>query len=155
MLLFRLNVHFRTLNSSLFRQVLFLRHVRLREGKRHIQGHPVGKWHSQDSTQFLLAQSLSSVLCSCALGKLCSSSNVLWSQTIEFTLNPWTYFKPAANTVCKKGTHSYFFCQYLPPDDWDMSDKTRLTYFKLIAGFWHIGGQKVYIRQKPQLYRTQ
>lgn len=78
------------------------------------------------------------------------------SQTAEFTLNPWKCFKPDANTRFKQTyTHSYFLCQYLLPDDWDTSDKTRLTYFNLLAGFWHTGDKKVYKGPKPHLHRTQ
>lgn len=72
------------------------------------------------------------------LGSLCQRK-LYGSQTIEFTLNPWKYFKPAANIFSKECTHSSFLWRYLLSDDWDRfaGDKTRLTYFNLMARFWH------------------
>lgn len=67
-------------------------------------------------------------------------------------------FKPATQFL-KSIPVVYFLCRHLLPDDWDefAGDKTRLTYFNLMAGFWHTykKEKKVHKGQNPQLYWTQ
>lgn len=135
------------LKGSFSRHILFLRPVRLGEGEKLFQGHSVANWSPRDSAQFLLAQSPLCCLQLC-LQRRCFG-NLFWSHTVEFTLNSWKCFQPTANTVSKECTHTHSSRRYLLPDDWDTSDKTRLTYFNLMAGFWHTGGKKVYKGQKP------